>query len=247
MNQVSLQTITLNGQKIDYRLLLSKSARKIRVRVGPGGVEVVQPLEREAQDIESFLKSNQNWIFDQLARVERLRSIRQPKLQQKNEILFRGVATPIYIEDVARRKNTNKVLFEDGAIIIIRGAKSDTSLAKTLEYWLRQEARQEIFRHLDAITEKWGKHPNKVYVMGQKTKWGNCSSWQNLSFNWRLIMAPDFVLKYIVIHEVVHLEVPDHSHRFWLTLQSLCPEMDRARQWLVANSERLMVNLNDVC
>jgi predicted metal-dependent hydrolase len=82
--------------------------------------------------------------------------------------------------------------------------------------------------------------------MGQKTKWGNCSALQNLSFNWRLIMVLDFVLRYLVAHEVVHLEVPDHSKRFWLTAQSLYPEMDRARQWLVANSDRLMIDIRQI-
>jgi hypothetical protein len=82
--------------------------------------------------------------------------------------------------------------------------------------------------------------------MGQKTKWGNCSALQNLSFNWRFIMAPDFVLRYLVTHEVVHLEVPDHSKRFWLTVQSLYPKMDRARQWLVANSDRMIMDMQKI-
>jgi YgjP-like, metallopeptidase domain len=66
---------------------------------------------------------------------------------------------------------------------------------------------------------------NRIYVMGQRTKWGNCSALRNLSFNWRLVMAPDFVLRYIATHEMVHLAVPNHSRKFWLTVQSLCPEM----------------------
>jgi predicted metal-dependent hydrolase len=80
--------------------------------------------------------------------------------------------------------------------------------------------------------------------MGQRTKWGNCSGLGNLSFNWRLILAPEFVLRYLVTHEVVHLAVPDHSQRFWLTVQSLCPSSEMARRWLSANGERLMVELS---
>lgn len=57
-------------------------------------------------------------------------------------------------------------------------------------------------------------------------------------------MAPEFVIRYLVTHEYVHLEVPDHSKRFWLMVQSLCPDMDRAKQWLSANSHRMMVDLN---
>jgi predicted metal-dependent hydrolase len=75
--------------------------------------------------------------------------------------------------------------------------------------------------------------------MGQRTKWGNCSTLGNLSFNWRLIMAPDFVLRYLVTHEAIHLAVPDHSQKFWLTVQSFCRETEQARRWLVANERRL--------
>jgi predicted metal-dependent hydrolase len=79
--------------------------------------------------------------------------------------------------------------------------------------------------------------------MGQRTKWGNCSSTRNLSFNWRLILAPEFVLRYLVTHEAVHLAIPDHSARFWLTVQSLCRETERARQWLSASGRELQIEL----
>jgi predicted metal-dependent hydrolase len=80
--------------------------------------------------------------------------------------------------------------------------------------------------------------------MDQRTKWGNCSPLGNLSFSWRLIMAPPFVLEYLVTHEAVHLVVPDHSKRFWLTVQSLCPKTERSRQWLAAHGTELMVDLD---
>jgi predicted metal-dependent hydrolase len=89
--------------------------------------------------------------------------------------------------------------------------------------------------------------PRRVYVMEQRTKWGNCSAVRNLSFNWRLILAPDFVLRYLVTHEAVHLAVPDHSAKFWLTVQSLCPETERAKQWLSANGRKLAIGLDDIC
>jgi len=117
---------------------------------------------------------------------------------------------------------------------------------RSLERWLRAQARTEIEQHLHAITSRLGRQPQRVYVMEQRTKWGNCSARRNLSFNWRLILAPDFVLRYLVTHEAVHLAVPDHSAKFWLTVQSLCPETERAKQWLSANHARLTVDLERV-
>lgn len=79
--------------------------------------------------------------------------------------------------------------------------------------------------------------------MGQSTKWGNCSGRKNLSFNWRLILAPEFVIRYLVTHEAVHVAVPDHSAKFWLTVQSLCRETERAKQWLSGHKTELAVDL----
>jgi predicted metal-dependent hydrolase len=247
MKQATLETIDLGGRRVDYHLVRSKTAQKLRVRVGLNRVEVVQPPDRDAQELESFLEDNQDWIINQLDRAERLSPIRKPLQKTTGEILLRGMPTPVKVEENFQRRGTNKVVFENGSLTIVLGSKSRTSPVKSLENWLRKQAKHEILRLLETLTKKLGKSPNKVYVMAQKTKWGNCSSLQNLSFNWRLIMAPDFVIKYLVTHEAVHLVVPDHSKRFWLTVQSLCPEMDRAKQWLCANSDRLMIDLTQVC
>ncbi|MXY68097.1 MAG: M48 family metallopeptidase [Acidobacteriia bacterium] len=82
--------------------------------------------------------------------------------------------------------------------------------------------------------------------MGQRTKRGNCSSRRNLSFNWHLVLAPDFVLRCRVAHEVMHLVVPDHSTKFWLTVQGLCHDTDRAKPWLSRHHAEFTVSLESV-
>jgi len=245
--QQTLKTITIGQRKVEYRLRCSKTAQKLRVRIGLDGVEVIQPIGRDAQELDAFLETNHDWIINQLERIDQMRSIRKPSNIKKGEMLFRGTITPVLVESIARRKATNRVIFNNNIITIVRGSISNTPPFTTLENWLRLQAKQAIADHLDTLTEKLGSYPNKIYIMEQRTKWGNCSALQNLSFNWRLIMAPDFVLHYLVTHEVVHLEVPDHSKRFWLTVQSLCPKMDRAKQWLSANSEQLKVDVRQLC
>ena len=99
-----------------------------------------------------------------------------------------------------------------------------TPVRTSLTNWLRRQAREEIMRLLPEVCQRLHRSPKKVFVMSQRTKWGNCSAKKTLSFNWRLILAPPFVLKYLVTHEAAHLSVPDHSHQFWLTVRSLCPD-----------------------
>jgi len=246
MKAVTLDSINLSGRKVDYRLVRSSAARKLRVRVGLAGIEVVQPGAREAEEVETFLYSHGAWILGQLERVERFRSVRKPQRGSVGEMLYRGVPTRVQIEDIARRQGANQVVCEQDCLVIIKGRASRTPLAKSLENWLRRQAREEIQQHLDVLTRRLQRFPHRVYIMNQRTKWGNCSARQNLSFNWRLILAPKFVTRYLVTHEVVHLAVPDHSKRFWLTVQSLCPETERAKQWLCANSHKLFLSLHEL-
>jgi predicted metal-dependent hydrolase len=206
----------------------------------------VQPINRTDDDVLSFLNRNGTWILDQLRRVERLRKIRVPE-RHLGEILFRGERTLIRIEEIRSRLAGNRVTLVRGEIVVRRGLGFKVPASRSLENWLRRQARAEIEKNLGIVATRLRRSPHRVYIMGQRTKWGNCSSQHNLSFNWRLIMAPDIVLRYLVTHEAVHLAIPDHSAKFWLTVQSLCRDTERAKQWLAANGHRLSVDLNEIC
>jgi len=246
MKAATQARITVDGRQVDYRVIRSKSAKKLRIRVGVKGVEVIQPEGRDVADVLEFVEANGPWIAGQIDRIERFQSIRKPMLTQAGTLLFRGEPLTVRIELHPQRGGANQIFHDGDMLVIVQSGLSRTSPAKSLENWLRKQAREALFSNLAAVTRKLRREPGRVYIMGQRTKWGNCSSLQNLSFNWRLIMAPDFVLRYLVTHEAVHLAIPDHSHKFWLTVQSLCPESERAKQWLCTHADMLTVDLETV-
>lgn len=243
MRRTQNARLHVRGEAVDYRLVHSSKACKLRVRVGLAGVEVVSPENRSNADIETFLRINEGWISDQLQRIERFRQIRRPQKQERSEILYRGTPTPVEVEVSPKRAGPSRITYKKGCLTIYTSFAPRTSAARSLENWLRKQARQQIEIQLSALTQRLKQCPRRVYIMGQRTKWGNCSRLRNLSFNWRLIMAPDYVLRYLVTHEAVHLAIPDHSRKFWLTVQSLCPETERARQWLCANTGGMLADI----
>lgn len=235
--------IRLGHRVIHYRLVRSKTARKLRVRVGPEGVAVVQPVARNGEEVAAFLTANGRWIVDQINHAERLRRVRRSDPRLAGQIPFQGEPARIRVETTTSRAAGNRVRFLNGEFVVLRGRGSRTPVSRSLEHWLRREARRAIEAHLETLAVRLRQRPERVYVMGQRTKWGNCSSRRNLSFNWRLILAPEFVLRYLVTHEAVHLVVPDHSAKFWLMVQSLCRETERAKQWLSVNGRRILAAL----
>src|SRR5262245_10152096 len=103
MQSSTQHRIRLGGRVIDYRLVRSKAARKLRVRVGPNGVEVVQPSTRDGEDASEFLAANRTWLLDQLERAERLRGVYRTTRRRAGEFLFRGEPTPVRIETTGSR------------------------------------------------------------------------------------------------------------------------------------------------
>ena len=101
-----------------------------------------------------------------------------------------------------------------------------------LERWYRRAARIEIGDRLDDACRQAGTTYTALTIRGQRTRWASCSSSGAMSFNWRLLLAPEPVLDYVVWHEVCHLEVMDHSPRFWKLVGERCPDWRRHVRWL---------------
>jgi predicted metal-dependent hydrolase len=245
MGIASRPTIQLGGHAVECRLVPSCTARKLRIKVKPGGIELIVPEGRTAEQALAFLTANEAWATAQLERAQALAFLRRPTKRAQGQVLFQGEFVRVQVIRSEGWRAPNKVALEHGSISVTCAPGSLTPPVRSLENWLRKQARDRIAHHMAAVVKRIKRSPGRVYVMGQRTKWGNCSALGNLSFNWRLIMAPDHVLHYIVAHEMVHLAVPDHSPKFWLTVQSICPTTERSRQWLVANGQRLTVPLKD--
>jgi predicted metal-dependent hydrolase len=108
----------------------------------------------------------------------------------------------------------------------------DTELRKALETWYRRQARTEVAVRLDAAVTRAGRSYTSLQIRGQRTRWASCSTSGAMSFNWRLLLAPAEILDYVVEHEVAHLDVQDHSPRFWRLLASRSPRWREHEAWL---------------
>ncbi len=100
------------------------------------------------------------------------------------------------------------------------------------ESWYRAEAKAYIEARLREYGAKFGFTYNNVTIRSARSRWGSCSAKKNLSFNWRLIKAPQDVVDYVILHELVHTEIMDHSKRFWSRVAEVCPRYKEHKAWL---------------
>lgn len=201
---------------------VNRRARNISLRVDPasGRVILTIPTERALADGLRFAARKTGWIERQLATM----SPRVP-FRDGNVIPLRGRSRRI-----RHRPDICGGVFETVDEILVGGTVA--SLSTTLREWLRATARAAIEERAREFLGRRGCDPVSIALRDPKSRWGSCSAKGTLSFSWRLVLAPEMVLSYVVAHEVAHLEVFTHGPRFWRKVAELEPDYATAEAWL---------------
>lgn len=111
---------------------------------------------------------------------------------------------------------------------------------------LRRQALKELPAELLALAAVHGVTVSRVSIRNQRSRWGACSSKGSITLNWRLVLVPPAVREYVMIHELMHRRELNHSKRFWRHVAAACPHYDEARQWLLAEGQRLFTG-QEIC
>jgi len=232
--------VELGRRRVDYCIRFSRAATRCRIRVRPEGIEVLLPRDTEEERAESFLIENEGWVLDQLAFFDRMGGIRSKSKKKGRTVLLRGQETAVEIVEEQSDRRFGLVEITDNGLCIRLPRGKDVDPRRTLEVWFRRQARQDILHRVEERRRHMSRTKfERLYIMGQRTKWGGCSARRNLSFNWRLVMAPPAVLDYVVVHELAHLAEPYHSTKFWLIVRSHCPRFAEHREWLKNNENQM--------
>ena len=224
---------------IPYTIRRSGRARRARIQVSAGGVEVVVPRGLPLREVEPFVEQKRRWI------ERTLRRIRDAEAEQPPPRVVDGGQVPYLGEQLGLRvrvepgRRRSHVARRGAMLHVAVGASGPEPLRDALERWYRRRARVEVERRLDAVCASAGKRYSALQIRGQRTRWASCSSTGAMSFNWRLLLAPAAMLDYVVEHEVAHLDVHDHSDRFWSLLARRCPDYERHEAWLRRHGQSL--------
>ncbi len=204
----------------EYRIRRSPRARRVRVTVdADGSVLVTLPRKAPERAAADAVQELAPWI----ARRRRV-------LARAAQELARPSGTVPYLGGTLtlQRQPGRERVHRRGDVLLVPAGDPRAAL----ERFYRRAARAEIAPRLDAATARAGTRYAGLTIRGQRTRWASCSSEGAMSFNWRLLLAPAEILDYVVEHEVCHLEVMDHSPRFWALLESRAPDWREHAAWL---------------
>ncbi len=255
-----------DAPEIPYTVRRSTRARHARVNVSPDGVEVVVPRTMALRHVPPLVAEKLPWIERTLRRYRaaertapRVRledggivpylgrelrleiSVEPGRVRPHVRMLSHANPQSIRTDDDPARAAFDRQAEEpaNDVLAVALGAPGREPLRAALEGWYRRRAHAEIALRLEEAATRAGAHFTRLTIRGQRTRWASCSSTGAMSFNWRLLLAPEEILLYVVEHEVAHLDVPDHSPRFWNLLAERCPDLRRHERWLRANGPAL--------
>jgi predicted metal-dependent hydrolase len=209
------------------RVRRHRQARRYTLRIHAASREVIltMPPRGSLREAKEFAQKHGGWIAARLCRLP----VAAP-FADGAAIPLRGVPHRIVHRPDTRGTVWTETADNGEALICVAGQAPHVE--RRVSDYLRREAHRDLDASSRRAANELGVTVKRISVRDQSSRWGSCSTTGVLSYSWRLILAPPFVLDYLAIHEVAHLVEMNHSPRFWRLVMALCPDAHRAKTWL---------------
>ncbi|MEH6445141.1 MAG: SprT family zinc-dependent metalloprotease [Oceanospirillaceae bacterium] len=223
-----------------FQYQIKHSKRKtLCVQIKRGEVRVLAPMRFPKAEILLFLQQKQTWIEAkiqlQIARANQLQV-----LQKSAILLCNG------IEKTLLTNNSNRFAISEDALHVyldipsrVASEKRDAYIKKQLANWFQDKALQRLPNKLAQFSYQLELEPTDLHIKRYKARWGSCNSRGEISLNYLLMMTPDFVIDYVIVHELCHLKHMNHSASFWALVTLHYPAFKQAKLWLKQHSSQL--------
>jgi len=241
------ETIEVKIRGLEIPMLLRRSPRaqrfSLQVSEARRGAVLTMPLYSSFAEADEFLSRHLDWL------KERVAGLPEPVPFTDGAIVpLRGLAHMLRFAGPVRRRGVVWVEEPEDAKIApewpprarvaarrlprLHVSGAEKHAPRRLLDWLKRQAHLDLNLRVDLHAKRLNLTPKRIFVRDQTTRWGSCSTSGALSFSWRLVLAPPFVLDYLAAHEVAHLAHMNHGPRFWSLVARTMPRHEEARNWL---------------
>jgi predicted metal-dependent hydrolase len=221
---------------VEIDQLIRTKRKTIALIVRPDGSLLVRaPLRASNKSIREFVAKNTGWIEKTRARLQAAAPPPPKQYLPGEKFEYLGSTYPLEIVEQQRKS----LLLEEGRFKLAGFVQDRAALV--FERWYRERARQILNERVDFYAHQHGFQYTRLGITSARTRWGSCSASGSLNFSWRLIQAPMEAVDYVVVHELVHTAIHNHSKKFWTRVEQVMPDYRERRKWLRSNGHRLLV------
>ena len=227
-------SVTFDREIYLVRVRRHRQARRYTLRIQSATREVVltMPPRGSLKQAREFAQKHGGWIAARLGRLP------EPSPFAPGAVIpLRGVDHRIVHRHGSRGTVWTEI--DDNSERLLCVAGQAPHISRRISDFLKREVKRDLEIASRRAADDLGVTFKRVSIRDPSSRWGSCSTTGVLSYSWRLIFAPPFVLDYLAAHEAAHLIEMNHSQRFWRVVERLCPHVARAKAWLDAHGSNL--------
>ena len=222
--------------QLDYDVVYSPRRKTLTITVERDRSVVVKaPEGTSPEKIHQLVNSRRQWLYEKINHPQKYQAPLHPpgkELVNGESLLYLGRSHRLELVD------TVSDIQLEGDRFLVPGHLAGQQ-GQVFQSWYIQQAKAVILPRVSLYAERLGVTVNQAKITNSKYRWGSCTPNDNVTFNWRLIKAPMFVIDYVVVHELAHFLEPNHTRRFWGIIRSQLATMDKAKRWLKDNGALL--------
>ncbi|MFA7172717.1 MAG: SprT family zinc-dependent metalloprotease [Kiritimatiellia bacterium] len=220
----------------EYTIKRSSSRKKLTITVERDRSVVVHaPVSTSEARIQEIVHSKRQWIYEKMHHPQKYSDLPHPpgkELVNGESALYLGRHYQIEIVD----EGIKSVQFDHCFRV---PALRTADRRKAMQNWYVERANEQILPRVKKFADSLGVNYSEAKIVGSLYRWGSCTTRDNVTFNWKLIKAPMFVVDYVIVHELTHLMEPNHTPRFWNIVRAQSPKAEKAKQWLLEHGQLL--------
>jgi predicted metal-dependent hydrolase len=241
----------LTNLPFTYQIRRSHRVASARIVVKPGLVEIVAPLQIPEHKLHKFVQAKQQWVTQALLKMAasspQNSGFVPSEYKSGAEMTYQGKAYPVTI--LPTKLKRVKIEFIDGYRVHIPETMNPDEhkhqIREAVIRWMKKQTKQLVEQMVESHAAQKQLFPHSISIKTQKSRWGSCGIHNDININWLLIMAPKEVLEYVVVHELCHIKVKNHSSQFWSLVAEHLPDYQIRRNWLKKQGRSLMMAFSD--
>jgi len=235
----------INKLPFDYTIRRSARATKVRIIVTANKIEVVAPVNATEKQLHQFVVAQQQWIMSTVAKIikRQLPPVNPISYSAGSSIVYQGKSYLLKLRATASTHiniefaNVFFVAFVPHHLMTINHSEA---IKLALIDWMKKQLLRQVTHWVKFHAHKHQLFPRAINIKDLKSRWGSCGINNDIQINTLLIMAPPSVLEYVVVHELCHIQIRNHSPQFWELVAEHLPDYQQPHHWLKQHGNRLM-------
>jgi predicted metal-dependent hydrolase len=224
-----MNSIKFGNSQITYKV--HKTKRKTtEIVVDTSGVKILTSEQKSHNDIQKLVKKNSKWIYSKQIWANTQNNLKIT-FKQGDKLPYLGKN---YLLKIKESKNES-ILLSKGIFIVKVNKNTTKKVQEIFKNWLKEHAQKIIEKKSNLHAKRIGVKFDKIIIKDHKERWGSLSKNNTININLSILCAPSKIIDYVIIHELCHLKIPNHSPKYWNLLYRMMPDYEAHKEWLSVN------------